>query len=112
MMDMEKVIEGLERAKKVIEDWIPIFEQRNSPFTIDCAIELLKQQKEDLDDLMKLLKFPDLWEKYKNQPEIVRCKECKRGARLERTGMMPMVTCKGEDHDLDWFCADGERKDD
>ena len=44
--------------------------------------------------------------------EVVRCMDCKRGARLERTGMMPMVTCKGEDHDLDWFCADGERKTD
>jgi hypothetical protein len=39
---------------------------------------------------------------------VVRCKDCKRGARLERTGMMPMVTCKGEDHDPDWFCADGK----
>lgn len=44
-----------------------------------------------------------------NAVPVVRCKDCKHGARLERTGMTPMVTCKGEDHELDWFCADGER---
>ena len=41
---IEKVIEGLENAKEVIEVWIPMFEQHNSPSTIDCAIELLKEQ--------------------------------------------------------------------
>ena len=41
--------------------------------------------------------------------ELVRCKDCKRGAWLERTGMTPMVTCGDEDHEPDWFCADGER---
>ena len=45
MVDIEKVIEGLEKAKKVIEDWAPMFEQYNSPFTIDCAIALLKKQE-------------------------------------------------------------------
>ena len=43
-------------------------------------------------------------------PELIRCKDCKRGTWLERTGMTPMVTCGGEDHEPDWFCADGERR--
>ena len=42
---------------------------------------------------------------------LVLCNDCKFGAILERTGMPLMVTCKGEDHELCWFCADGERKD-
>lgn len=40
---------------------------------------------------------------------LVVCKDCKYGARLERTGMTPLVTCKGEDHELYWFCADGKK---
>ena len=44
-MDMEQIIEGLEKAKNVIEQWIPIFEQYNSPAVIDEAIELLKEQE-------------------------------------------------------------------
>ena len=48
MADIEKVIEGLEIAKKVIEAWIPMFEQYNSPFTIDCASELLKEYKKGI----------------------------------------------------------------
>lgn len=45
MSDIEKVIKGLEKGKKVIEKWIPMFEQYNSPFAIDEAISLLKEQK-------------------------------------------------------------------
>ena len=44
-MDMEQIIEGLEKAKNVIEQWIPIFEQYNSPAVIDEAIKLLKEQE-------------------------------------------------------------------
>ena len=50
-MDKEKVIEGLEKAKNVIEAWIPMFEQYNSPFAIDCAIELLKEQEAEIRQL-------------------------------------------------------------
>ena len=41
------------------------------------------------------------------QPEIVRCKDCKHGAQV---GMLPLITCGGVDHGLDWFCADGRRR--
>lgn len=43
--EREKVIEGLEKAKIVIEAWVPMFEQYNSQFAIDCTIELLKEQE-------------------------------------------------------------------
>lgn len=51
MPDIEKVIDGLEKAKEVIEAWIPMFEQHNSPFTIDCAIKLLEEQEEEIENL-------------------------------------------------------------
>ena len=45
MTDREKVIEILEKAKTVIEDWVPMFEQYNTPAGIDVAIALLKEQE-------------------------------------------------------------------
>ena len=42
-------------------------------------------------------------------PEIVRCKDCKHGAYVMQDGMLPFVTCEGVDHELDYFCADGEK---
>ena len=44
-MDREKVIECLQKAKMVIETWIPMFEQYNTPTGIDDAIALLKEQE-------------------------------------------------------------------
>lgn len=50
------------------------------------------------------------YEMLKEQKQIVRCKDCKHGALFAQDGMIPLVTCNGEDHELDWFCADGERR--
>ena len=44
MADIEKVINVLEKAKNIIEQWIPLFEQHNTPSAIDDAIALLKEQ--------------------------------------------------------------------
>lgn len=45
MPDREKVIEILENAKMVIEGWVPMFEQYNTPAGIDVAIAMLREQK-------------------------------------------------------------------
>lgn len=66
----------------------------------------------DKEELLKALQYDrgQYQKGYRDRDdEIVRCKDCKYGARLERTGMTPLVTCKGEDHELCWFCADGEK---
>lgn len=44
MIDREKVIEILNNAKTIIEKWVPMFEQYNTPAGIDDAITLLKEQ--------------------------------------------------------------------
>lgn len=80
MPDIEKVIEGLEKAKVVIETWIPMFEQYNSPFTIDCAIELLKVQQLDIEALKNTIQSMVEGQCViagSKQPQIVRCKDCK-----------------------------------
>ena len=45
MPDLEKVIENLEKAKTIIEEWIPMFEQYNTPAGIDDAIDMLKAKE-------------------------------------------------------------------
>lgn len=41
--------------------------------------------------------------------ELVRCGECNRGLSSEAYG--DAKYCMGVFHNLNWFCADGERKD-
>jgi rubrerythrin len=51
MIGKEKVIENLEKAKTIIEKWVPMFEQYNTPFGIDVAIDMLKEQDEEIENL-------------------------------------------------------------
>lgn len=45
MADIQKICNALEKAKDIIEQWIPMFEQYNTPSAIDDALELLKKQE-------------------------------------------------------------------
>ena len=63
---MDKVIENLEKAKTIIEKWVPMFEQHNTPFGIDVAIGLLKEQ-----EAHELTKTEwEQWKKDKNREPI------------------------------------------
>ena len=42
--------------------------------------------------------------------ELVRCKDCMKGTLVIEVGMLPFIRCFGEEHELDWFCADGKRR--
>ena len=44
------------------------------------------------------------------KPKIVRCKDCIHAAYVFEPGVLPYIKCCGVDHELDWFCADGERR--
>ena len=85
---------------------------------IDNAIALLKEQ-EHKDRMFHALE--EDWKRLKEQPQIVRCKDCKHGGcRTQNTdGSIFRVVCKKHSTkrnerwmDADWFCADGERKED
>lgn len=43
--------------------------------------------------------------------ELVRCKDCRYGEPTIINGVWLSVTCNGVDHRPDWFCGDGERRD-
>ena len=54
------------------------------------------------------------WEKAKEtkeQPEIVKCKDCKYGCGRGRGMYCQFIECKtGALHKEDWFCAGGKRR--
>ena len=45
-----------------------------------------------------------------DQPNIVRCKDCKHGTSYSNGKMFGCITINGL-HDADWFCADGEKRE-
>lgn len=55
MHDLENVIEILEKAKTIIEEWIPMFEQYNTPAGIDDAIDMLKEMEEKIRSLERTI---------------------------------------------------------
>ena len=46
----------------------------------------------------------------RNATELVRCKDCKHG-RIYYTTHVACDIIEHPSHDLEWFCADGERKE-
>lgn len=44
--------------------------------------------------------------------DLVRCKDCKHGEPTIINGVWLSVTCGGVDRRPEWFCADGEMRND
>ena len=61
--------------------------------------------------------FKDVLSLIKDQPEVIRCKDCKYGDQTISTLGKDMVNCKYHSgrfdykpHEPDWFCADGKKR--
>ena len=110
-MDRETVITHLQ----IIHTWAEFSRERDLQFFTakhlediaqwsDEAIVLLKEQKDEIDDLMKMLKYPELH-------KLVKCRDCKH---WEQNSDVPTIgNCPLLDQNIlaDWFCGDGERRD-
>lgn len=79
------------------------------------ALELLKEQANAYHYLQK--QFFEVQNELLSQPQIVRCKNCKHRGIVEKC----LLAAVSEEKDVpifildnrgEWFCADGERKDD
>ena len=110
-MDREKVIECLQKAKMVIETWVPMFEQYNTPAGIDDAIALLKQQGAEIEQLNRFINGFS-----RDAIPVVRCKDCINCVKepngelycdILAVGYEPLGSKKVN---ADWFCADGEQR--
>ena len=80
-------------TKRMFTHMINMMEQHDT-MTISCG-----------DPLMKLLK--DVRELLNEQREIVRCADC-RHAEVSQSGL---IKCRGIFRSGEWYCADGERRD-
>ena len=92
MPDREKYIEVFSKAVKTVKE-----------FNEDTPIKISLQCMEDILAMIK------------EQPEIIRCKDCKHGTRCTNGAKLPAVQCFNSDngefgycHEPSWFCADGE----
>lgn len=45
-----------------------------------------------------------------NAPELIRCKDCKSGEKVNAVYLCGNSRGFGIAHDGNWFCADGERR--
>ena len=85
MADIEKVIKEL----------------NNLPTTVYHGFYQLRITHNLRDEVTKLLK---------EQPQIVRCKDCRFSHTVAHSDLLQ---CRNsERHKPEWFCADGEAKDD
>lgn len=91
-MDMEKVTKGLESLRDICN--------AKSNMSIGNGKIAWAGYANVAEDAIALLK---------EQPEIVRCKNCKH---FEPDGIYTMCYMhNGLSQNADWFCADGERKE-
>ena len=89
MTNRETVIKKLQEALDDAENNGNIYAQIRRPVVFDTLVLL------------------------KEQPEIVRCGECKYNSGRCQGLYIQFVTCyrTGIPHKENWFCADGERRD-
>lgn len=97
MIDREKVIKGLEETEIRLKQAV----DRGGEMSVMGAFKCLN----NVTDAIALLK---------EQETIVRCMDCKYGWLLPKS---PFVGCQKPyggslRHSIDYYCADGERKDD
>lgn len=102
MAEREKVIKGLEICTKDIPMSNAV---HKDDFCKECPYYNAKYRY----CWNQIVMMRDALALLKEQPEIVRCRDCKWH---EMQG--EMLLCKAQDkpHTYDWYCADGRKKDD
>ena len=130
MPDIEKVIKGIEscighcnfnecpyfvdsckevgcNGNEVLKDALELLkEQEDIGKELETAIELIHKKNKRIEKLNAVLN---------EQPQIVRCGECKHKYYELSDGRIVCthIDKEGNDeHGADWFCADGVKKDD
>ena len=119
MPDREKVIKGLESciANNCRDCPYPCYCEYADDWPHDLhkdALELLKEREAEIEQLNRFVNGFS-----RNAMPVVRCKDCKHrptyhgayGAEINGKWCYWCELLRAWKHD-DWFCADGERKDD
>ena len=99
MPDTEKVLKAWDRCRVCEPCMIASPEGRKAYLDCEYTQGLYCRRDRLIDETIEILK---------NQPEIVRCKDCKHGRQYDTNA----VDCEYRElaTEPDWFCADGELK--
>ena len=86
-------------------------------YYLRMKVGVVMDKEKVIDELMMLKRFlpSTMWEPIndaiamlKEQKELVRCDDC-RHAEVSQSGL---IKCRGIFRSREWYCADGERRDD
>ena len=86
-------------------------------YYLRMKVGVVMDKEKVIDELMMLKRFlpSTMWEPIndaiamlKEQKELVRCADC-RHAEVSQSGL---IKCRGIFRSREWYCADGERRDD
>lgn len=105
-MDREKVISEF-------DDFVKSFSKRDDTYykgLFASVLVLLKEQQNQIWEMQDREEY--LEDKLKEQPQIVRCKDCVFGKREKNDSTwMTWIYCghHSENRPEDWFCASGSR---
>ena len=117
MPGREKVIENLERMLSNYDMLDDIVINKNNEMLMfhravaKAALDLLKEQKEEIEQLNRFVNGFS-----RDAMPVVRCKDCRYWS--DKQILKYRICKKWEKHcknfatSKDWFCADGERKED
>ena len=98
MPDREKVISALHcRGQDLMID-LPACDK------CDYQTQMINRMGCDFRQLCR-----DVLELLKEQPEIIRCKDCRHGEKCNSVYLCGKSRSFGIAHDPSWFCADGKR---
>lgn len=105
MIDPEKTLEDLQLLNAlchgtVLDDAIALLKELD---TVEHAKEVLCRNG------WEKMRYPDGMICKWDDPEIVRCKDCKWNSGKPN---IPYCQIRSEPHRNDWYCADGERRTD
>ena len=108
MMDIEKVIKGLECCKRKEGNECKGCPYAESEYcTQDMATDalaLIKKQKEEIDEISD--EYLDLGNEIAKTPKVVLCKDCKK----RYTVLCIQEEAGNINNQDDWFCVDGVAK--
>lgn len=106
MNNIEEIIKELNDICLFIAGRLGVEQARCFLQTIDKTVALLKEQEEKI-KTMHIAQ--NVIADYLIQPEIVRCRDCKHGIGDENAFICGLKQLTAG---MDWYCADGEAKDD
>ena len=123
MSDIEKIIKGLECCSDQNHN---CYVRGDCPYCSNCWFgegsdkpenfkhQLLIDTLELLKELIDQRHYYEEWEAGygKNQQQIVRCKDCKHGEVFDEDENYIACSYYESVRNQDWFCAEGEKKDD